>query len=110
MNTRSAISLITEGLQLKQTFANNLEYLVENYSVTDNVFCCDKDGELQEPDHGYFGSTVTYASLQEAMKDMNIYTQGIRVHNDLYTLGNLYENLSDVKEEVVIDLKNSVIL
>lgn len=110
MNTRSAIELITETLQAKQTFANNLEQLCEKYDIKDNIFCCDKGGALQEPDHGYFGSVKTYDTLFEAMKDFNVFQQGIRIHDGLYTVGNLYAKLSDVQESHIIDLKDSKVL
>ena len=110
MTTRSAIDLICEGLRAKQNFANNLEYLCDKYEIKDNIFACGADGELEECSEGYFGQVKEYPSLNEAMKELNVYCQGIRVKNGKYAVGNLYQNLADVQESYIIDLKNSLVL
>ena len=110
MTTKSVIQLITEGLEAKQNFANNLESLVNDYDIKDNVFCCDRGGEIQECSDGFFGQLVTYPNLEEAFRNLNIYTQGIRVYEAGYAVGNLYKNLSDANEHIIIDLQNSRVI
>lgn len=110
MNTKSAIQLVCETLEARNQFRNNLIELTEKYDVQNNVFACERNGELQELTEGYFGEVSTFYSLDEALEECNIFTQGIWIHNGKYTVGNLYRNLSDVKEENVLDLYNSQLL
>lgn len=110
MNQKSAIQLVAESLEIKERFFGALSDLNERYDVVDTVFCCDKNGAAHVLETGYYGEVAEYDSITEAKQNCNIFLQGIRIHNDKFAVGNLYRNLSDVKEEVVIDLAKSVVL
>lgn len=110
MNQKSAIQLISEVLVAKETFFNHLIELNERYDIRNNVFACDANGFAQEITEGYYGEVATYETIEEAQKNCNILLQGVRVHEGKYSVGNLYANLSDVKEELIIDLANATIL
>ena len=110
LNTKSAIQLVTETIVAKEAFFENLRQLTEQYDIQDNVFCCDVAGDVHELKEGYFGQVAEYDNIVEAKQNCNILLQGIRVHGDKYAVGNLYRNLVDVKEDVIIDLAKSIVL
>lgn len=110
MNTKSAIQIMTEMLELKHQFEEHLTSLNEQYTIKDNVFACSAEGTAEEIKEGYYGELSTYNTLAEAIQNTNICLQGIRVHDGKYSVGNLYGKLSDVQEELVIDLAESKIL
>ena len=110
MNQKSAIQVISEVLVAKEAFFRHLTELNEQYDIRDNVFACDANGLAQESKEGYYGEVETYDTIDEAYKNCNILLQGVRVHEGKFSVGNLYANLSDVKEELIIDLTNARIL
>lgn len=106
MNTKSTIQLIAEQVELNNKFFENLSELVSKYDIKNNVFACDQHGNAAELKEGYFGQVKEYDSLKEVRKEFNMYLQGIRVCENKFYVGNLYDKLSNVKEEVIYDLKN----
>lgn len=110
MNQKSTIQLIGEVLATKEVFFTNLRAISEKYDIQDVVFCCSASGDCHELKTGYYGEVAEYDSIEEAKQHCNILMQGIRVHGDKFSVGNLYRNLADVKEDVIIDLAKSVIL
>lgn len=110
MNQKSAIQLIAEVLAKKESFFTGLQEITEKYDIQDVVFCCDGDGQCHELKEGYYGEVAEYETLNEAKQNCNILMQGIRVHEGRFAVGNLYCNLADVKESVIIDLAKSMIL
>lgn len=110
MNQRSSIQLIADALELKEAFFESLANLCEQFTINDKVFCCDDHGIGRALEMGYYGEVAEYDTLNEAKQNCNIFLQGIRIHGDKFAVGNLYTNLADVKEDIIIDLKNSVIL
>lgn len=110
MNQKSAIQLVTETIVAKEAFFENLHDLSEKYDIQDNVFCCDVTGDVHELKEGYFGQVAEYDSLVEAKQNCDILLQGIRIHGNKYAVGNLYKNLVDVKEDIIIDLAKSIVL
>lgn len=110
MNHKSAIQLVSEVLVARESFFNELETLNETYSIQDTVFCCDEYGRCHELTEGYYGEVAEYETLDEAKQNINILMQGVRVHEGKFAVGNLYRNLVDVKESVIIDLAKSTIL
>ena len=110
MTTNSAIQLISEGLAAKTSFFGHVSELLERYEVCDAILCCGEKGRIQQPSEGYFGQTKTYETLAEAQKNFNIYTQGIRINEHGFHVGNLHSKISEVSEEICIDLKNMTIV
>lgn len=110
MNQKSAIQIVAEVCEAKKSFFENLTQLNEKFNIRNNVFACDSNGYSQELKTGYYGEVATYGTIDEAAANCNILLQGVRVHDGKFSVGNLYANLSDVKEDLVIDLANSIIL
>ncbi len=110
MNQKSTIQLVAEVLDMKESFFRNLTSITETYTVDDAVFCCDQNGKAHNLNEGYYGEVAIYDTLNEAKQNCNILMQAIRIHGDKFAVGNLYRNLSDVKESLVIDLAKSTIL
>lgn len=110
MNHKSAIQMVGEVLVAKEAFFSNLRTISEKYDIHDVVFCCDKAGDVHELKEGYYGEVTEYDTIEEAKQNCNVLMQGVRVHGDKYAVGNLYRNLADVKESVIIDLAKSVVL
>lgn len=110
MNQKSAIQLVAEVLVAKESFFTGLQEITEKYDIQDVVFCCDEYGQCHELNEGYYGEVAEYETLNEAKQNCDILMQGIRVHEGKFAVGNLYRNLIDVKESVIIDLAKSTIL
>lgn len=107
MNQKSAIQVIAEVATAKISFLNQLQDISEKYNIVNNVFACSAHGMAEELTEGYYGEIATYDTLEEAAKDLNVLMHGVRIHEGKVSIGNLYRNLSDVKEERIIDLANS---
>lgn len=110
MQTKSNIQIIAETLQAKHKFFNELEHLLEKFTVEDNIFCCGMNGKLEEPETGYFGAVQSYVSLSEAAKEFNIFNQGIRIKGDEVIVGNLYKSLDQVQESTFVDLAKQTVV
>lgn len=110
MKQKSAIQLVAEVLEAKESFFAGLREITEKYDVKDNIFCCSASGDCHELKEGYFGQVAEYDNITEAKQNCNVLLQGVRVHGDKYAVGNLYKNLADVKEEIIVDLANSIVL
>ena len=110
MQTKSNIQIIAETLQAKNNFFGSLYNITEKYNIEDNVFCCGRCGEPEEPKEGYFGQIKACKNLTEAAKDFNIFTQGIRVKDNKIFVGNLYKSLDQVNESTFIDLAKQTVI
>ena len=110
MQTKSNIQIIAETLQAKNNFFGSLYNITEKYNIEDNVFCCGRYGEPEEPKEGYFGQVKACENLTEAAKDFNIFTQGIRVKDNKIFVGNLYKSLDQVNESTFIDLAKQTVI
>ena len=105
MNTKSTIQLLAEQIELSNRFFDNLQQLNESYNIKNNVFACSAKGQAEELKEGYYGEVRECEDIKDLRKDFNIYLQGVRVCEGKMYVGNLYKNLSDVKEMEVYDLK-----
>ena len=110
MQIKSNIQIIAEMLQAKNKFFGELYNVAEKYDITDNVFCCGPNGQLEEPKNGYFGQTKACENLTEAAMDFNIFTQGIRIKDNKVFIGNLYKSLDQVQESTFIDLAKQTVI
>lgn len=96
MNTKSKIQLISEQIENKERFKNDIESILEKYTVEDNIFIS-KNGVTLSVINGYFVPNTQYDSLTEAMSDfINNFT--IRIEKDKFTTGTVYEYLSECPE------------
>lgn len=110
MQTKSNIQILAELVVAKNNFFEALNDLQGKYEIENNVFCCGLNGVVEEPEVGYFGQVKAYENLAEAKKDFNPLCQGLRITKDKVYIGNLYKNLSDVKEQVFVDLAKQTIV
>lgn len=110
MNTKSTIQLLGELIVAKNKFFEHLEELCAKYRIQNSIFCCDAQGLVQECSSGYFGACAEFDSIEEAKQNFNILCQGIQVKENKFIVGNLYKNLKDIKEEHIIDIKNSIVI
>lgn len=110
MQTKSNIQIVAETLQAKHQFFNELERLCEKFNIEDNIFCCGVNGVVEEPEVGYFGQVKACDNLTEAMKDFNIFNQGIRIKGDEVIVGNLYKSLDQVQESTFVDLAKQTVV
>lgn len=105
MNTKSIIQQIFEAFQLKNTFKIALEKLMDKYTIEDSVFLF-KNGTLHEATEGYFEVEKEFDSLNEAISNCNVHTNGIRVtNNSKFTVGSIRKTISECNSEAqVFDL------
>lgn len=108
--TKSAIQVANEFLEVRLSFEKDLKEILEKYEVKNNIFVCNSMGMAEECHKGYYGELNTYPTLEEAVRNCNIISQGIRIHDGQYSIGNLYNNLRDVNESLVVDCEKSIIL
>lgn len=94
--TKSAIQILAEIQDIRNTFMSNLNELLESYEVKNNVFVCDASGIAEDCKQGYYAEESTYLDLKEAIQYCNPITQGIRVHDGKFSVGSIYTRLNDV--------------
>lgn len=110
MQTKSNIQLMREALAVKETFKDNLEYLMDKWLIQDSFFVVEGRGETKEVVKGYFAVDHEYTSLDEAVRDMD--NNGVIriVDNKRFQIGHVYEKLSDVKSEKIVDVTSGAIV
>lgn len=105
----SVIESLGRLITMKNKFFKDLNTLVEHYNIKDNVFGF-VNGDTREVEEGYYGEIKEANTLLDLYEDFNILENCIRIKDGKFYLGKWYNTMSDIKESVIIDLKNSVIL
>lgn len=108
-NTQSTIQVLSNLITAKNTFFSTLGVLTEQFNIKDNIFGFNGT-EPVEMNHGYFGQLKEVANLNDLYEDFNVLENCIRIKDGKYYLGKWHARLSDVTEDVVIDLKNSKVI
>ena len=94
MYTKSLIQQNLEILHLKENFNDGVSSLMEKYNIEDSIFVIN-NGSVKELTKGYFVIENEYDNIDDAIRNCNINTQGIRVvENKKFTTGTIYYNLS----------------
>ena len=109
-STQSTIQVVGKIFELKHIFFESLRELDDKYDIKDNVFVLGVDGQPQEAEIGYYGQVATFESMDDALENFNPCTQALRIHENQYSVGNMYRQLDDVKESVIIDIKNHTLI
>lgn len=106
MQTKSNIQLVKENLAIREMFKNNLEDLMNKYTVEDSYFASSKTslGNWEECTKGYFVFEKEYNNFDNAISNMNNDSVIRIIDNKRFQIGKVYEKLSDAKGERVIDI------
>ena len=105
MQTKSNIQLIKESITLKNSIKESLMNLMDKYTIEDSVFSWKNC--LCECTDGYFEVLSEYDNLNEAINNINMYTQSIRIiNNSNFQVGIVHSKISECDESnKVFDLK-----
>lgn len=97
MWTKSYIQLQVESIQERAKFANDITKILENYQIQDGVFGINNNNTY-ELSSGYFVEEKTFDTMDQLIKEMNQYSQAVRITENKFILGNVYSSLCDVPE------------
>lgn len=106
MQTKSNIQLIKEAINLRNSFKDSLNNLMDKYNIEDSVFTFN-NGLMYECTNGYFEVVNEYDNITEAVCNTDIKTQAIRViNNTSFQVGIVHSILSECSaNNKVFDLK-----
>lgn len=105
---KSAIQQISERQNILSKFKLSLKSILEKYDVNDNIFGISKGGQLYDITEGYFvGSKKEYASLDEAIQNMNSDLCIRVIKNNKFVLGKVYTSFNDCPEGSILLIKES---
>ena len=97
MWTKSYIQLQVESIQERAKFANDITKILENYQIQDGVFGINNNNTY-ELSSGYFVEEKTFDTIDQLIKEMNQYSQAVRITENKFILGNVYSSLCDAPE------------
>lgn len=105
MRTISNIQQVKMQLQFKQAFKDELNALMEHYTVEDSIFVYEHG--LKEKCNGYFVPVASLESLEEAM-DAYLPGYGIRIlNNKQFQVGEIHKYLTECSDaETVFDIES----
>lgn len=103
MQTKSRIQLIRESLGVLENFRSSLEDLMNKYNIEDSIFVYNNG--VYECTKGYFDVTGEYDNINEAIRNCNVTSMGIRIiGNKQYQTGYIRKMLSECKGDTVLDI------
>lgn len=98
MYTKSLIQQHREILNIKESVTDKLSDLMDSYIVKDNIFMIENLIPV-EVEGGYFVPHSTYDTISEAIKNMDIVRDCVRIQeNKTFTIGRTYKTLSECSE------------
>lgn len=108
MYTKSLIQQYREIHNIKESVTEKLISLMEAYNVKDNIFRVDNLTPI-EVEKGYFIPSQTFNSIDEAVKNMDIVRDCVRIQdNKTFTVGRTYKTLSECSEyPQIFDIRSS---
>lgn len=108
MYTKSLIQQHREISNIKESVTDKLTDLMDNYMVKDNIFMIENLIPV-EVESGYFVPHITYDNISEAIKNMDIVRDCVRIQeNKTFTIGRIYKTLSECSEcPQIFDIKSS---
>ena len=101
MYTKSLIQTQIERTEERSRFANDINRLLESYTIEDGVFGI-VNNKTYELSKGYFVAVKEFDALNELIKEMDQSTQAVRIKNGEFILGNVYESIADVDGDAVV--------
>lgn len=105
MFTKSKIQQIRESIDIKNNFKDGLNNLMEKYNIVDSIFVsC--NGQAKEVTRGYFTVKGEYDSIDEALSNCDLGTDGVRImENKKFQTGYVCGILSGCpKEGKILDI------
>lgn len=108
MYTKSLIQQHREILNIKESVTDKLSDLMDSYIVKDNIFMIENLIPV-EVESGYFVPHSTYDAISEAIKNMDIVRDCVRIQdNKTFTIGRTYKTLSECSEyPQIFDINSS---
>lgn len=108
MYTKSLIQQYREIHNIKESVTEKLNDLMEAYNVKDNIFRVENLIPV-EVEKGYFIPAVVFSSIDEAVKNMDIVRDCVRIQdNKTFTIGRTYKTLSECSEyPQIFDIQSS---
>lgn len=98
MYTKSLIQQYREILNVKESVIDKLSDLMDSYMVKDNIFMIENQNP-REVESGYFVPFNTFDSISEAVKNMDIVRDSVRIQeNKTFTVGRIYNTLSECSD------------
>lgn len=99
MYTKSLIQMNLELFNIKENFYDSLTNIMEKYNIEDSVFVT-INKETKELTKGYFVIENEYNNINDAIKNMDISSMGLRIiENKKFQTGNIYNNLSQCPKD-----------
>lgn len=98
---KSYIQLQIESMQERSKFANDISKILEHYCIQDGVFGI-TNGNTFELSTGYFVEVKTFEHIDQLIKEMDQSKQAVRITDNKFILGNVYETLSEINEDVKV--------
>ena len=97
MWTKSFIQQQVEAIEERARFANDINKILESYSIEDGVFGISR-GNTYELSTGYFVPVQEFDSINEAIREMDQNNQAVRIVENKFILGNVYSALSEIED------------
>ena len=97
MQTKSNIQLIKEAINLRNSFKDSLNNLMDKYTIEDSVFMY--NGGVKEVCKGYFEVIAENDSLQTSINEMTDVNEAIRIiNNEKFQRGIVHQFLNECTE------------
>ena len=106
MLTRSKIQLIKEGIELANSFKDNLNDIMDKYLIEDNIFVY-RDNKVFEVTSGYFEVLKEFDNLNEAISFCNLNNSGVRIiDNSRFIIGKIHKVISECnRDNQILDIE-----
>lgn len=106
MLTKSKIQLIKEGIELANSFKENLNDIMDKYLIEDSIFVY-RDNKVFEVTSGYFEVLKEFDNLNEAIRFCNLNDSGIRiVDNSRFIIGKIHKAISECnRDNQILDIE-----
>lgn len=108
MYTKSLIQQYREISNIKEAVSEKLSSLMESYMVKDNIFSIQNLSPI-EVERGYFVPYADFDSIDEAVKNMDIIKDSVRIQeNKIFTVGRVYNSLHECSNQPqIFDIQSS---
>ena len=98
---KSAIQVAAEIMNAKYHFSQDIQKVQEKYQVPNYVFRCHpSDGRAVDVNTGLYLEKARYSTLEEAVENLDILSQGLRVYQDgneyHYAIGDLFSSYAQM--------------